>query len=273
MSLCLWLIAATVARADGYYTVTDLGSIGSVSQVGQDYVNAQTGASFPFVITQGTPLPASVYADRPGVYAQDGTINPTRDFFQMNVSSANSAGTVIGTVPSGGSVAIPWSTVTYGYAVFSPTTGQWLTGFIPLPTGTLEGPQGTVALSQNANMILVNSDAGAGSTALFNPATGTSTPLSQLVSPSFLAALDSAGSSAPLLGQAIDDRGDILASGLASDGLIHDYILTPPNVAPVPEPTTLAVLILGGAGLACRRWIGSRKKRRLGIAAANTNER
>ena len=190
LSLCIpiGLIVPTIARADAYYTVTDLGPINSVVQNGQAYVNAQTGVSFPFVITQGTPLSASVYADRPGVYAQDGVQFPTRELFQMNIGSENSAGTVIGTVPSGESHGDPWQTVTYGYAVYSPTTGQWFTGFIPLPTGGMLGLQGTVSLSQNANMILVNSDAGAGGTALFNAATGTSTPLSQLVSPSFLRA-------------------------------------------------------------------------------------
>jgi probable HAF family extracellular repeat protein len=49
--------------------------------------------------------------------------------------------------------------------------------------------------------------------------------------------------------QAINNRGQILAMG--SDG--HDYLLTPDGVA-APEPSSLILLALGGAGLLGHGW-------------------
>jgi probable HAF family extracellular repeat protein len=60
----------------------------------------------------------------------------------------------------------------------------------------------------------------------------------------------------------INDKGQIVAWG--SDG--HGYLLTPENVAATPEPSALALLVLGVAGLLGYRWrrFGLRRRAEVG---------
>jgi len=126
-------------------------------------------------------LPQSDFASRPGVTGWQGATNSVLTFFPMQVEDYNSAGTVIGGVPSGASRAIPYSTLAMGYATVS-ASGQW-SGFTPL-SSVFNGPPGFVELSSQSNQILVTDSQGS---RLVNPVDGSSTPLTQLVDPSVLA--------------------------------------------------------------------------------------
>jgi hypothetical protein len=240
----LWLGAAGTASADAYYTVTDLGP----------YDGGNPQSLLPFPNTYGT-LPQSDFASRPGVTGLNGATNTTVTFFPMQVMDYNSAGTVIGGVPSGSSRAIPYSSLTVGYAIVSPQ-GQW-SAFTALSSG-FNGPAGIVQLSGLSNQILVTDSQGS---RLVNPVDGSSTQISQLVSPSILAQYTAGFGGPPIpfgggfSGREIDDQGDILVQAFPADGKIHALLLTPPNfnAAPVPEPTTLATLILAAAGGVLRR--------------------
>ena len=251
LAVSIWFGAAATAFGDPYYTLTDLGGLGVVTQQGQQYVNNQTGATTPFPITDGT-LPESDYASRPGVTGILGATYPTTTFFPMTITDYNSAGTVIGGVPSGSSRALPYSALTMGYAVVS-SQGQW-SSFTPLSSG-YNGLGGLVQLSSLTNQILVVDAFGS---RLVNAADGSSTPISQLVAPSVLAQFSN------LTGQAIDDHGDILAIAVNSNGNDEYVLLSPPGVAaaPIPEPTALATLTLAAVGIAFRRRL--RKSRRPG---------
>jgi hypothetical protein len=211
----------------------------------QNIGDAQNLLPFP---NNYSKLTQSQSANLPGVMGWAGATNSVRTFFPMQVFAFNGDGTAIGGVPSGGSLAIPYSALSFGYAVLSPQ-GQW-SAFTPI---THDWPYAIVGLSSQSNQILVTDSQGS---RLVNPVDGTSTPISQLVPPAILAqyAPGFGGPSTPFgggfSGQAIDAKGDILVQAFANDGKIHALLLTPPGdtEAPVPEPTTLVTFALVAAG-------------------------
>jgi hypothetical protein len=231
-----WVTTAATAVADPYYTLTDLGNLGDYPQPGLPYPNTYSS------------LPQSDFAGRPGVTGWQGVLYSVQMFFPMQVSDYNSAGTVLGGVPSGASRGEPYSTLTMGYATVTPS-GQW-SGFTPLST------YGIVELSSQSNQILV-SDGQGNVSRLVNPVDGSSTPLNQLVNPSVLAQFPYG-----FTGQGIDAKGDIFAFTVNANGTPEDVILSPPGVAeaPVPEPTALATFTLAIAAIGLRGWL--KKSRR-----------
>ena len=237
-----WFTAAGTAVADPYYTLTNLGNL--------DEVNALSMLPYP---NSYATLPQSDFASRPGVTGWQGVLNSVQMFFPMQVSDYNSAGTVLGGVPSGGSRAIPYSTLTMGYATVSPS-GQW-SGFTPLIPGSTYGFGEFVQLSSQSNQILVTDGQ---ASRLVNPVDGSSTPLNQLVDPNVLAQFPSG-----FLGQAIDAKGDILALTIAANGTPDYVMLSPPGVAeaPVPEPTALATFTLAIAAIRLRGWLKKLRRR------------
>ncbi len=126
-----------------------------------------------------------------------------------------------------------------GYAVRS-SSGEW-SNFVTL-SYPYNGSNGVVELSHQANLILV-SDTQA--SMLVNPIDGSVTPITQLISPSAMTQFPNG-----LYGQAIDDRGDILATAGNGSGELDYYLLTAP--AAVPEPTTLVTLTVAAVGFALR---------------------
>jgi hypothetical protein len=161
----------------------------------------------------------------------------------MQVGDSDSGGTVIGYVPSGASHAIPYSSLSTGYAVLNPK-GQW-SGFTILSSGP-NGFAGIVQLSHQANQILVSDSQGV---RLVNPVDGTVTPISQLIPPASQSQFSNFSQ-----GQ-IDDRGDILVTSASSTGDV-ELLLTPPGLAApavIPEPSTILVFaVLGVAAIV--RW-------------------
>jgi hypothetical protein len=233
-------LAATV-RADAYYSIIDLGNEQNISTSSSAILNTQTGQSWAFQTT--TPaIPQNILTNLPEWTGQYGTTNPTTVTYPMTVVAYNSAGTAIGELPSGQSLALPWSTVVMGYAVRSPD-GQW-SSFVPLSSSY--GP--AVELSQQANVILVGDNTG---WRLVNPVAGSTTPLTQLVPPSFLQQF----SGQSFFGLNIDDRGDILVAGFTATGQ-EAFLLTPPGLiapAAVPEPTALATIVVAASAWVLRR--------------------
>jgi probable HAF family extracellular repeat protein len=130
----------------------------------------------------------------------------------------------------------------------TPIRGYFYNGTTATALGTLLTGDQSIALGLNNSDVAVghsNLSPGPGAThaVRFNTTTGTATDLSSSAVVSNLTTwvLQSA--------EAIDSNGDIVGYGIAPNGSIHGFLLTP-----VPEPGTLALAGLGLGGLALRGW-------------------
>lgn len=239
---------ATSADATPYYNVTNLGVLNPSSAEptmvdGQRVIGSVTSGyyAFPQSVTSVTDgSTGSEWAGLPGVEGVQGTANPQPTFFRMIPTSVNSSGTVIGGVPSGESRANPYSTLTLGYAQLLPN-GQY-GPFQPL----INGLDHSLALSQANQILVIGADA-----KLVDLNRGTVSDFQSLVPPSLLAQYPF------LFPYAISDNGTILATATqSSPGNAVTLLLSPsdqPLPSPVPEPSTLAVVVAGAIGLQIRR--------------------
>ncbi len=243
-SISSWCIAAVVAvlfasgtgaKADAYYNVTPAA----------DLSPAQFAAIYP--VTSPVPLTTAQIAELPGVTGRIGVLDTTTTFFPMHALFANSEGTVIGTVPNGQSLGMPYEDATVGYAQLQ-ANGQY-GPFVPL-SSTMSAE----AFINNNNQILL--------TGTYVPAQiidlnkGTTTDFASIVSP---ATTQQYGYLFPY---GIADNGAILADAYTTPWTdnIQVVVLTPPGVlleVPAPEPTALVTIVLGLAGMALR----SRRKK------------
>jgi hypothetical protein len=150
---------------------------------------------------------------------------------------------VIGVVPNGDSLAIPYGTPTVGYAQLQ-ANGQY-GPFVPLSS-----TMGAEAFLNNNNQILL-AGTGVGTPEIIDLNKGTTTDFASIVSP---ATTQQYGILFPY---GIADNGAILAEyGLPAAENFQWVVLTPPGVpleVPAPEPTALVTIMLGLAGMALRR--------------------
>jgi hypothetical protein len=228
-----WLMSAARSEAAAY-TVTDLGRRNDIRRLG-GIVNEQTGVKYPFVNTvraltrdemQG--LPGGTTVLQTGVWSQ--TVP-----FTMQAEAINNAGTVLGIAPAASGTSNPWSDYTFVYAVRSPD-GKY---------GPMIDLSAKAVWPSQANQMLIDSPSG---TRLLDVASGVTTPIDQLVTPDFLKQYSR------IMGENIDDRGDLFVYATAPDGHWESFLLTPPGLAqpvPTPEPSTILLfgLLAGALGL------------------------
>jgi len=254
----IYLMSVARADASGLYTVTYVGNSNVVQQDSAKVYNNQSGVSYAFATTT-TPFTQADSHNLPETTVHQGASNPQPITYPMNVTSFNSSGTVIGSLPSGQARSDPWESVTLGYSVRSPD-GQYspFVTLVPPDPQVSQPSPGQLFLSQS-NQILINAPQ---SMRLLDLKSGVTTPIDQLIPPDLLKGLTNG-----YRVQGIDDRGDIVAIAPTSEFSgrfeFSEFLLTPPGLAaPIstPEPSTLLIfgLIAGTLGARAvglrRRW-------------------
>jgi probable HAF family extracellular repeat protein len=234
------------ASATSIVTATAINNAGAV--IGEDGANGY--------ISQNGHVTTLVGLDSPRAISSTGLVVGTgadeKAFVYQNGQTTYIAGngSVAQGVNASGQVVGSYSPV--GASFGSPHAFLYQNGrFTDL--GTLGG-SASVALAINSQGQIIGSSSLSSSqpnlSHAFLDQNGTMTDLTTLISPSSGWTLNSA--------IAINDKGQILGSGIGPDGQTDTFLLTPasepPPVAPqVPEPTTLAFFGLVAAGAALRR--------------------
>jgi probable HAF family extracellular repeat protein len=106
--------------------------------------------------------------------------------------------------------------------------------------GTLGGGSAAASALNNSNQVVGWSQTTSGATHAFLYSNGAMQDLNLLIPPLSGITLISAG--------AIDSAGDIVAYGTNATGQTEEYLLSPRQFTPAPEPTTLALLSTSIAG-------------------------
>ncbi len=207
-----WYMAAVVvilfacgtrAKADAYYNVTPVAGLSP----------AQYAAIYP--VSQPVPLTTAQMAELPGITGRIGVLDTTTTFFPMHALFANSEGTVIGTVPNGQSLGMPYEDATVGYAQLQ-ANGQY-GPFVPLSSAMY-----AEAFVNNKNQILLT---GTGVSAeIIDLNKGTTTDFASIIPPA-------TQSFSWLFPIGIADNGAILTDYSTTPGTNYQsVVLTPPGV-------------------------------------------
>ena len=223
----LWIVLGTTAKADPYYQLTDLNSVyqfngsssGDSASGPQGFAgNPQTGTTYPFPTTPIDTLNSNGGGQPglPGITGQDGLSGDNPVFFPMVPFAENSLGTIIGGVPSGASLANPYSDLSLGYTQKLPD-GQY-TPFTQL-TGSQHGADANIyltatnliAVTQQSSPYMFGDWTGA---KIFNLNNHTSFLLSQVIPPNSLA-----------------PPSDFQFLQIADNGSILAYVLSPSTTA------------------------------------------
>ncbi len=138
-------------------------------------------------------------------------------------------------------IALTESTYPGSQAVLNP---HLLIGGTDVALGSLGGANGAAYALNNSNEVVGWSQIASGAVHAFLYANGTMQDLNSLIPSSSGIVLTSA--------VGIDAAGDIVAYGTDSSGVSHEYLLTSTE-APVPEPSSLAVMGLMIAAVAVRQ--------------------
>lgn len=244
-------VAAGRVEASPYYSVTDMGREFDVWGNDSGYYNGKTGISYEFT-NRPTILTDS---DRANLPTYDVHLTGWPDYHEyrtvtMQQTSANDSGTVVGNLVKSMYRSNNFPIYTeLGYTVKS-SDGTY-SPFVPL-ADNLDIYSSRIILNQ-ANQILINPQGpqlnGFGQTPrLLDLNTGMTTPLTQLIPPEILEHYQRG-----VLGEGLDDRGDILVLAYNQNFEVEALMLTPPGLDPpaVPEPSTLLVFA-AGAVLAIR---------------------